>query len=312
MALPWLLWVVVRLLSLEDGYPLVPAMAFTPYVAIAAVAPVAVALLLRQWQAAVAAGLAGLLLAGLVFPRVTGGAEEPEPGDVAINVVSANIYRGDADLDALMELIRETDADILCVQELANDAVPRLDAEGLRDLMPYRVRVPGVEFGGGVFSRFPLRPLEPIVTEPRLERNGRLLSMPRALVRVPGAKRVEVVSAHPFAPTRNGIDAWAAGLDAFPAADDGPPRLLIGDFNATLDHDVFRALIGRGYRDAGEVTGEGLKPTWHADRVNPPPVTIDHVLADKRIGIGDYEVHDLPGSDHEALSATLFVPGAGG
>ena len=58
--------------------------------------------------------------------------------------------------------------------------------------------------------------------------------------------------------------------------------------------------------------GEGLEPTWQGKESLLPPVTIDHVLADRRVGIGDYEVHDLPGTDHETLSATLFLPGRDG
>ena len=92
---------------------------------------------------------------------------------------------------------------------------------------------------------------------------------------------------------------------------EGPRGLLIGDFNATLDHDALRDLLDEGYRDAGEVVGEGLTPTWKAGSVIPPPVTIDHVLVDERMGISEYEVHDLPGSDHEALSATLFLQARG-
>jgi len=52
--------------------------------------------------------------------------------------------------------------------------------------------------------------------------------------------------------------------------------------------------------------GWGLK-SW-VGRLFPPPVTIDHVLADERLGISDYSVEDLPGSDHRAVFAALVVP----
>jgi endonuclease/exonuclease/phosphatase (EEP) superfamily protein YafD len=41
-------------------------------------------------------------------------------------------------------------------------------------------------------------------------------------------------------------------------------------------------------------------------------VTIDHVLADGRLGIVDYGVDELPGSDHRAIHAELALPGAAG
>jgi hypothetical protein len=37
-------------------------------------------------------------------------------------------------------------------------------------------------------------------------------------------------------------------------------------------------------------------------------VTIDHVIADDRLGITGYSVEDLPGSDHRAVFAALVVP----
>ena len=38
-------------------------------------------------------------------------------------------------------------------------------------------------------------------------------------------------------------------------------RLLVGDFNATLDHAALRRLLDTGYRDAASVVGQGMTPT---------------------------------------------------
>ena len=308
---PWLLWVVVRGLGLELGFPLVPLMAYTPFAAVAAVVPLAIALLLRAWLAAEVVAIAGLLLLAVVVPRATGDAETAEPGATELRVVSANIYKGRADLQQVMEIVRETEADILSVQELQPETPEELDRLGLRSLMPHRALTASEEgqtFGGAIFSRYPIRELDPIRTLPREKTTGRLLSMPRAMVNLPGGKRIEVVAAHPHPPTAGSTRVWELGLEVMPSAGEGPLGLLIGDFNATLDHDAFRKLLDRGYRDAGDVMGDGLEPTWHVGHFLPPPVTIDHILADERLGVSDYDVHDLPGSDHEALSATLFIP----
>ena len=40
----------------------------------------------------------------------------------------------------------------------------------------------------------------------------------------------------------------------------------------------------------------------------PPSITIDHILADRRLGIGEYGVDDLPGSDHRAIHAVVVLP----
>ncbi len=96
---------------------------------------------------------------------------------------------------------------------------------------------------------------------------------------------------------------------SLPAPGSGAPRLLIGDFNATFDQAEFRDLVDRGYRDAGAATGKGLQPTWPSSEVFPwGLMTIDHVLADRRLGVAEYGVDGLPGSDHRAIHARLVLP----
>jgi len=86
--------------------------------------------------------------------------------------------------------------------------------------------------------------------------------------------------------------------------------LIVGDMNATPDHDVMRRLDDAGYRDAGEVSNEGWQPTWPANHVGilpslPPLVRIDHVLiADSMASLGTKTV-DIDGTDHLALVATV-------
>ncbi len=53
----------------------------------------------------------------------------------------------------------------------------------------------------------------------------------------------------------------------------------------------------------------GLDETFPADRLFPPPITIDHILVDERFGIVEYEVEPLPDSDHHAIFAELAFPG---
>ena len=57
LAVPCLGWAVVRLFGLERGFPVVQLMAFTPYVAAAAVVVAAVALVTRRWGLVWASGL---------------------------------------------------------------------------------------------------------------------------------------------------------------------------------------------------------------------------------------------------------------
>ena len=89
----------------------------------------------------------------------------------------------------------------------------------------------------------------------------------------------------------------------------GQLRVLAGDFNATLDHGELRRLLGRGYRDAAEQAGSGLRPTWPTDgSLLPAVVTIDHVLADRRVRVASARTVAIPGSDHRGVLAELVLP----
>ena len=154
--------------------------------------------------------------------------------------------------------------------------------------------------GGGLYARHPLTPLP----APRQF----LFRMPRATISLPGGGRLRLVAVHPQPPNMS-VDRWREALESLPSAGAGAPWALVGDFNASFDQAEFRDLVGRGYRDAGDATGKGLEPTWPGAEVLPwGLITIDHVLADRRLGVADYGVDELPGSDHRAIHAELVLP----
>jgi endonuclease/exonuclease/phosphatase (EEP) superfamily protein YafD len=83
---------------------------------------------------------------------------------------------------------------------------------------------------------------------------------------------------------------------------------VVGDFNATRDHQPFRAILDTGLRDAAEQAGSGWQPTWPARGSwgwLRPLLTIDHVLATDQWQAVDTSTLEVPGSDHLALVARL-------
>jgi endonuclease/exonuclease/phosphatase (EEP) superfamily protein YafD len=299
---PVALWALVRVFDLDRGFPLAPLMAFTPYAAVGALLVAGLATALRNWAAAAVAGLATLCLVAAVLPRAIGDGAAEAAGHETLRVLSANVYFGKADAEALVALVDRYDADLLSVQELTPRFARELRWAGLGRRLPNAIlETRPMAAGAGLYSRLPLRRLgggQPF-----------FFRMPRAVLRMPGGRRVRVVGVHPFPPGRGDDDLWSEALESLPSAGEGPPWILVGDFNATLDVSLMRETIDRGYRDAGDVAGEGLEPTWPNDRdVLPPVITIDHVLADERLGVVDYEVEDLPGSDHRPVYAELALP----
>ena len=298
---PVVLWTLVRVSGVESGFPLAPLMAFTPYAAIAAFFVAGVALALRNWAATLVAALATVSLAAVVLPRTVGAGTVDPAGRETLTVVSTNIHHGTADPAAVIALVDRYDADLLSVQELTPSFARRLSAAGLGARLPHAVlETHRNTSGAGLYSRFDLRKL------PVPERF--VFRMPRAELNLGDGSRLRVVGIHPYPPQMNRTSEWEEALESLPSAGKGTPWLLAGDFNATLDQSQLRDLLDRGYRDAGDVAGKGLEPTFPREGHLILPVTIDHVLADARLGIVDYGVEELPGSDHRAIHAELALP----
>jgi endonuclease/exonuclease/phosphatase (EEP) superfamily protein YafD len=294
-------WAIVRLFGLESGFPAVALMTYTVYVLMVAVVATAVALGLRQWPAAILALFATVSLAAVIAPRAIGGPDSMQGQPV--RVMSANVFRGGGDADRLVQLARDRDVDFLCVEELTPEFAARLDDAGIGRLYSHRLLSvrEGVS-GSGIYSRYPLRglPLHGITST-------------RAEATIAPGHELDLSAVHnlPLPASASGTDGWASSLRHMPApASSGPVEVLAGDFNATLDQADFRDLLDRGYYDAAERMGDGLTPTWPA--IDPGwrymPVTIDHVLYDRdRIGVHDFRVLTLPGSDHRTIYAELVL-----
>lgn len=303
--LPVLLWAGIRLLGLDAGFPLAPLMAFTPYVAVAAFLLAGVAVALRNWPAAALTALATLALALAVLPRAIGDGTVEAAGRPTLSVLSANVHHGTADAGRLVALVDRFEPDVLAIQELTPSFAAKLRRSGLGERLPAKLLMSerGAS-GSGIYSALPLRDLgraEPVPFGFR---------MPRALLAVPGAGPVRLVDVHPYPPSRGNVGIWGQALESLPGTGAGAPWVLAGDFNATLDQSQLRDLLGRGYRDAGAVAGMGLEPTWPANGYGDPlpPITIDHVLFDRRLDLVRYEVAALAGTDHRPVFAVLALP----
>jgi endonuclease/exonuclease/phosphatase (EEP) superfamily protein YafD len=300
-AIPLALWASIRAFGLEHGGLLTTAMFFTPYAAIAALLVTGVAVALRNWAAATVAAIATVLLAAAVLPRAIGSETEPIAGHETFTVLSANIYLGTADPAALVALVDRFHPDLLSVQELTPSFDRALRRDGIGRRLPHSFLMAQPKgHGAGLYARYPLTPLS--------RQTHLLFRMPRAAIALPDGRRLRLVAVHPQPPNMS-VDRWRQALDSLPAPGAGTPWVLVGDFNATFDQAEFRGLLDRGYRDAGDATGNGLEPTWPGPDESPSGlITIDHVLADNRLGIAEYGVENLAGSDHRAIHAQLVLP----
>ncbi len=296
LSLGWLTWALLRTAGWDRGFPLVPAMSFTPYVAGLAWLPVAAGMVARSWPATILAAAALVLLATAVVPRGVGSAVPT--GGTSVVVGSLNLLHGGADPREVRTL--SIGADVLLLQELTDAGLVALLASGLGEDFPHRVVdiERGTSYGGAVFSRLPLTALAPVP--------GRF-RQPRAAVTLANGYVLTVTSVHLWPPStsRDDVRQWNLDLAALPAPE--PLSLLGGDFNATVDHAAFRTVLHRGWTDAGRVTGRGLARTWYAGGLIPG-LTIDHVLVPDGVTVAGYDVRTVTSSDHRFLTVRLRFP----
>lgn len=298
---------LARAFSVETG-PLAIVVALTPWLTLAALIPLLLALVARAWwlvgASAAVVGQCLMLLAPLYVP-------EPAPaGGEVFTVGSLNMTFGQARADAVVEWVADNQLDILSAQEVTPEAVQALELAGLDELMPYSqvAAEPGVT-GTGLWSRTPLMEAEllPGFTGPESRYASRAV---QADVEAAPGVMVTVVAVHPAAPGLFDHSGWSASMDSlrdYMAEQDGP-TLVVGDFNATRDHRAFRDLQGLGYVDAADQAGAGFLPTFPEGRALFPVAAIDHALVrDAPLTATAVSTVALPGADHRALTVTYSV-----
>jgi hypothetical protein len=220
--------------------------------------------------------------------------------------MTSNLWLGQADARAVMRVALAHRVDVLSVQELRPVTLERLDAAGADTYFPSRAVDPRLgASGSGLLARRELHPTG--------APDGATHAQPEAAIEIPGAPTVTIKAVHPAPPVRPSADAaWKRAIAALPGSDSrGDVRMLIGDFNATLDHPELRALLDRGYVDAADAVGQGLHPTWPALPRRALPLTLDHVLVDRRVRVEKVTIVQIPRTDHRAVIAVLRLPKRG-
>lgn len=289
----------VRLTGFDYWYPMTQLIAFTPYCVPAGVVIVAAFLVQRRWFAAVLTGLATIAVSLLVLPRLV--PDSPAVADgVAIRVMSVNLRIGGADAADIAALAKRAEVDVIAFQEFTPDTGTRLDQADMTRF-PFRSIHPrGLALGSAIYSRLPIR-------DDGVRRHASGFYQARGTLSVPGIGDVRIESAHPCAPTGAARSrCWTDDLADQPSAADGTPQILLGDFNATLDHAALRKLLAGGYTDAAASVGKGLTPTWPFDRP-VPRIAIDHVLFSPAIAAKTFTTYPVRGTDHRCIIADLTI-----
>ena len=277
----------------------------TPVVAVSAV-PVTVIGVRRRRPLLVAAGATTLAVLGAVIAPATRRSTLPStrvvPPAGSLSIAHCNMLYLNADRSGrLAAALLETGADVLAMSEITEQHRRSLELAGACDVYPYRVgRVAPGSDGIVIWSR---HPLHDVCIAPMDARPGIV-----ATVAAPDGP-IRVVAAHPDPPTLGrGFSRWGSSLAMIGAtgASAGPPTVIVADLNASRWHAELRDLLGTGWRDAHELAGRGLSPSWPIGRRTMPPfIRLDHALLRDDIELLDLVDFDAPGSDHRPFVVTV-------
>lgn len=214
-----------------------------------------------------------------------------------LRILTANLWNGRADPEALAEVIAAAEPDAVLAQEVTPEqasAIERLLPHGL--LLPRRDKC-----GMALALRKPARVA--------------LLPLPRRAALVARLSPahwegllapLEIVNVHISAPTRPWrLPARRAQLSRLReyVARAPMPRVVAGDLNAFRLMPAYRQLRTR-LRDAALEHRMFGAPTWSPHARWPRLLRLDHVLIQGLCAV-DLEVVRIRGSDHSAVLATL-------
>lgn len=231
----------------------------------------------------------------------------PVGGPASLVVLAQNFEYGD--VEALVELVRDEDVDVLVLTDADGSRIDPLLAAGVEEWLPHSA---GIGEGGAVvLSRLPVTGTELLYADSE----SRLVEL-----QAPGLGAVTIAAVHtrpPYDP-----DAWRHDHDqvrtalAAVRADADRAVVVAGDLNATLAHAPVRRLVELGYTDSAVQANAGWSPTWpsraHQRRLGltvPAFAAIDHVLTSPALVATSSRTVDLPGADHRAVLATISVAG---
>ncbi|WP_297317439.1 endonuclease/exonuclease/phosphatase family protein [uncultured Bifidobacterium sp.] len=230
----------------------------------------------------------------------------PDRTDGSARVMTLNVYKGQADVRTIVQTVKENRVEVLALQEVTDDFVQRLEDAGIDEYLPYKkVSSADGKYGNGIWTATPMG------SPARDDVNSRASMMPAGSVGFKhGSTSIRFISVHTTSPTPGTWSSWRDSIDDMNSLKRHTHTryVLMGDFNSTYDHAVFRDFLGDRFQDAARLAGHGMTMTWPTDRAwVPRGVAIDHVVVDQGIRAGQLQTMVIPGSDHAALLSTLEV-----
>lgn len=294
------------------GIPLSPGVlgGYTPFAQLSAFRPqgillvAAVSVLAFNRKSLRLYAVLGLALATIAAlntaPRLLTNADPAPPGSTTMTVMGANVLGGGASPETIATLIRAQRPAFVSLPEAREDLRKAIEA-----------KVPGYRGYTIQTDESPVSATSVLVAEKlgdvRFEPAGDPTSFGHVAVSGGALGDLRLIAYHSFPPIPAASGRWRDDLKAIgPWCAEGK-AVIVGDFNASIDHRPFRKALGDRCRSVAPSVGKGLVGTWPADRPAFVRTQIDHVVITEGVTPLDFTAYDLEGSDHRAVVAELAV-----
>jgi vancomycin resistance protein VanJ len=303
-----LLWNVLRIWPGEEFWPVAMVNYFAPWFALLLVPMVMIAWLLKE------RALSGFLLIALILiairfiPYFTP-SRSSSSTDNQIKVMSFNVFQRNNDVEALIEIIRENDSDLVALQEVTPDVGEQLST-ALSSQYPYHtLELLGNMMGQGLLSKYPIHQISEL---PDYNFQSATIDTPEGSIQVFNIHSPTLI---PF----TWKEDWQIqrtffeGILAEIAKVEGP-IIVLGDFNTTPLSELY-ALLTDNLTDTHLASGWGFGFSYPARpklgiRLPTPLLRIDYIFTNEYFSSYDTQVLKESGdSDHRPVLTYLVFSG---
>ncbi len=242
----------------------------------------------------------------------------------AIRVATYNIHFANAQLDAVIDAVRQSQADVVCLQETNSTSETVMRRE-------LGVRYPQMRFLGSVHpylaGGFGVLSSLPIVNEEFVPPKHGLFGACVFEVKHQ-EERVQIINVHlqpVILPEKQGASGIVAVLQAFDQAEQihaaeirdilthaSSKRacLIVGDFNSIAASQAPALLAQQGFVDSFAAVNEDpdSHPTWHwPTRIGEAQLRIDYIFHTPSLRTVESRVIKTQGSDHYLLVSEIEI-----
>lgn len=215
-----------------------------------------------------------------------------------LKVLTFNVFKFNTNYTQVINFIKKTDADVVCLIEVNKKW--RQNLKALEQMYPYHIwEHRESSFGIVMFSK----------EKPVDSQSLFMANIPTLLMTFEVNKElVHVIGSHPMQPIYpKSFTARNKTLDKLSEFTNKLSHnvVLMGDFNISPYSFIMRSFLQKtGLRDAN--MGNGFQPTWRRGNifVNIP---IDYILISKKIKVDTIKIGPRLGSDHSPIFAELHL-----